>query len=313
MTIVSRLAASIVLVLAGSVASADVVVLKGGAVINLKKPPEVRGNTVLLTRTDGTVLSVRATEIDRGATAAARSSAGPPPPAPSPVPAATLAGAARAAREVPKARVKISDANVSHHEAAAQASGEAAAGEAAPEVDPSLGAGRVEVNEYTQEKSGDALIVRGSLKNPGATPATGVRMTVTAIDSKGQAISSADAGLSGAVIDPSRTVAFSATIPVAGKAAASIRFTPRWTSVAPAAPASGPEGAAAGSAAPAAAVSPAPAAKPTAPPGPPPTPYGRGSLYAPPAGNAPSQAPADGKTGYIPGASNPANQPKPPG
>src|SRR5213594_276060 len=113
MTKVARLAASIVLVLAGSVASGDVVVLKGGAVINLKKPPEVRGNTVLLTRTDGTLLSVRATEIDRSATAAARSAAAAArPPAPTvPAPAATLAAAARAAREVPKARVKISDAD----------------------------------------------------------------------------------------------------------------------------------------------------------------------------------------------------------
>jgi hypothetical protein len=318
MTIVARLAASIVLVLAGSVASADVVVLKGGAVINLKRPPEVRGNTVLLTRTDGTVLSVRATEIDRSATVAARAAAGPPTPPPTPVPAATLAGAARAAREVPKARVKISDADVSHREAAAQASGEAAAGEHAPEVDPSAGAGRVEVGEYTQEKSGDALVVRGTLKNPGATPASGVRMSVTAIDGKGQAIASADAGLSNAVIDPARTVAFSVTIPVGGKPVTSIRFTPRWASAAPAAPASGVAGEAAapaaggGSAAPAAAVSPAPAAKPTAVPGPPPTPYGRGSLYAPSAPNAPSQAPPDGKTGYLPGASNPANQPKPP-
>jgi hypothetical protein len=318
MTIVARMAASIVLVLAGAVASADVIVLKGGAVINLKKPPEVRGNTVLLTRTDGTLLSVRASEIDRGATAAARSTAAAPkPPVAAPAPAATLVEAARATREVPKARVKISDADVSHHEAAAQASGEAAAGEAAPEVDASAGAGRVEVAEYTQEKSGDALVVRGSLKNPGATPAAGVRMSVTAIDTKGQAISSADAGLSNAVIDPSRTVAFSVTIPVGGRVVGSIRFSPRWISSAPAAPASGAEGEssarapAAGSAAPAAAVSPAAAAKPTAP-GPAPTPYGRGNLYAPSAPNAPSQAPADGKTGYLPGASNPANQPKPP-
>jgi hypothetical protein len=318
MTIVARLAASIVLVLAGSVAFADVVVLKGGAVINLKKPPEVRGNTVLLTRTDGTLLSVRATEIDRAATAAARSiAAAPPARAAAPAPAATLAEAARAAREVPKARIKISDADVSHHEAAAQASGEAAVGEAAPEVDASAGAGRVEVADYTQEKSGDAIVVRGTLKNPGATPAAGVRMSVTAIDTKGQAISSADAGLSNAVIDPSRTVAFSVTIPVGGKAVGSIRFSPRWISSAPAAPASGPEAqpgarAPAATSAPAAAVSPAAATKPAAAPGPAPTPYGRGTLYAPSAPNAPSQAPADGKAGYLPGASNPANQPKPP-
>jgi hypothetical protein len=35
-------------------------------------------------------------------------------------------------------------------------------------------------------------------------------------------------------------------------------------------------------------------------------------MYAAPAPNAPSTAPADGKTGYLPGASHPANQPKPP-
>ena len=40
--------------------------------------------------------------------------------------------------------------------------------------------------------------------------------------------------------------------------------------------------------------------------------YGRGTLYAAPVANAPSEAPADGKTGYIPGAASPDNQPKPP-
>ena len=316
MTIVARLAVPIVLVLAGSVAFADVVVLKGGAVINLKKPPEVRGTTVLLTRADGTLLSVRATDIDREATSAARSAAAPAPAA-TPVPPATLAGAARAAREVPKARVKISDADVSHSEAAGQATGEAAAGESGPEVDASAGSGRVEVADYTQEKSGEALVVRGTLRNPGATPATNVRMTVTAIDTKGQAIVSGEAGVSNGVIAPSSTVAFSVTIPVGARPVGSIRFSPRWMSPAAPPPASGPEGsssgaAAAGPAAPAAAASPAALAKPTAPPAPAPTPYGRGNLYAPSAPNAPAQAPADGKTGYLPGASHPANQPKPP-
>jgi hypothetical protein len=315
MTIFARLAAPIVLVLAGSVAVADVVVLKGGAVINLKKPPEVRGSNVLLTRADGTVLSVRAADIDREATSAARSAVAPAPAA-TPAPPATLAGAARAAREVPKARVRISDADVSHSEAAAQATGEAA-GEAGPEVDASAGSGRVEVADYTQEKSGDALVVRGTLRNPGATPAANVRMTVTAIDAKGQAIASAEAGVSNGVIAPSSTVAFSVTIPVGARPVSSIRFSPRWMSAAPAAPASGPEGSSSGAAAaapgvPAPAASPAPAARPTAPPAPAPTPYGRGNLYAPSAPNAPAQAPADGKTGYLPGPSHPANQPKPP-
>jgi hypothetical protein len=295
---------------------ADVIVLKGGAVINLKSPPVRRGNNVILTKTDGTVLSVPVSEIDRAATAATRSAATLPAPAATPVPAATLAGAARAAKEVPKARVRITDADVSHGEAAQQAT-EAAGGDAAAAPDASAGAGRVEVAEYTQEKSGDALVVRGTLKNPGATPAINVRMTVTALDTRGQTITTAEAGVSNGAIDPSRTVAFSVTIPVGSRPVASLRFSPRWVSPALPAPASAsPDAAASGRdrAASSESAAPAPTAAPkaSAPPAPAPTPYGRGSLYAAPAPNAPSQAPADGKTGYLPGASNPANQPKPP-
>ena len=318
--ILGRRAAAILLTfLFAGVLSADVVVLKGGAVISLKSPLVRRGDTVLLTRTDGTLLSVPVSEIDREATASARAKEGPPAPVATPMPAATLAGAARAAREVPKARVRITDADVSHGEAAAaQAEGAAAEGEGEKEADSSSGAGRVEVADYSQEKSGDALVVRGTLRNPGATAAMNVRMTVTAIDSKGQTITSGEAGVSNGVIEPSRTVAFSVTIPVGARPVGSLRFSPRW--VAPPLPDSGasPETDAAArdraAAAAASGAAPAPTAAPkaSAPPPPAPTPYGRGSLYAAPSANAPSQPPADGKTGYLPGASHPSNQPKPP-
>jgi hypothetical protein len=314
-----RAAAILLTFLFAGVLSADVVVLKGGAVISLKSPPVRRGDTVLLTRTDGTLLSVPASEIDREATASARAKEGPPAPAPTPAPAATLAGAARAAREVPRARVRITDADVSHGEAAAaEAEGAAAEGEGEKEADSSTGAGRVEVADYSQEKSGDALVVRGTLRNPGATSAMNVRMTVTAIDSKGQTITSGEAGVSNGVIEPSRTVAFSVTIPVGSRPVGSLRFSPRW--VAPPLPASesspdtdaAARDRAAAAAAPGAAPAPTAAPKASAPPPPAPTPYGRGSLYAAPSANAPSQPPADGKTGYLPGASHPSNQPKPP-
>ena len=320
MTNVARLAAGFAFFLAASNALPEVIVLRGGVVINLKKAPERRGETVLLTRTDGTLLSVPLSEIDRPATAAARSAAAStPPPAPTPAPAATLAGAARAAKEIPKARIRITDADVSHGEAAA-AEAEAARGEAEKEAATSAGAGRVEVAEYTQEKSGDALVVRGTLKNPGATQALNVRMSVTAMDAKGQTIASGEAGVSNGVIEPSRTVAFTVTIPVGNRNVAAIRFSPRWISPSLPAPASGSssEGESGAKAAPATAGSGAAAAapeaspKPSAPPPPAPTPYGRGNLYAAPPANAPSQAPADGKTGYLPGASHPGNQPKPP-
>lgn len=302
--------AILLIFLAAAVGLAEVVVLKGGVVVHLQRPPVRRGNNVLLTRMDGTLLSVPASEIDVAATAAARAV---PPPAPEPPPARppTLVEAARASHEVPKARVRITDSDVSHGERAAQAGN---AEEAQKEKETGVGAGSVEVADYTQEKSGEALIVRGTLRNPGATTAISIRMTVTALDAKGHAIASGDAGLSSVVIEPTKTAAFSITIPVGTKQVASLKFTPHW--VAPAAPSSGPgsEEPASKNAPPAAAPAAAAAPQPTAPPPPPaPTPYGRGSLYAPPAPNAPSEAPKDGKTGYIPGASSPSNQPKPPG
>ena len=299
--------AALVLFFTAVAGLAEVVVLKGGVVIPLQRPAVRRGNNVLLTKTDGTLLSVPASEIDRAATAAVNSAPPPAPPASSiPARPATLAEAARAARDVPKARVRITDANVSHGESSAEP---AAAESAEAAKDAASGSGRIDVADYTQEKSGEALVVRGTLRNPGTTPAMNVRMTVAAIDAKGQVITSGEAGISSATIEPSKTAAFSVTIPVGARPVGSIRFSPRWASpTPPAAPV--PDDPAARDRAPAAAAP--PAARPNEPPPPAPTPYGRGVLYAAPPPSAPSVAPADGKTGYLPGASHPGNQPKPP-
>jgi hypothetical protein len=138
---------------------------------------------------------------------------------------------------------------------------------------------------------------------------------VTALDAKGQTIASGEAGLSSTSIDPSGSVNFSVTIPVGSRVVGSLRFAPRWVAPAPApapaAPGSTDPANRAGSV-PAAPADPAAAAPKSPPPPPAPTPFGRGTLYAPPAPSAPSSPPADGKTGYLPGASHPGNQPKPP-
>lgn len=308
----ARIAAVFVLFLVSVAAVGDVVILRGGVVVQLSRPPVRQGKNMLLTRMDGTLLSVPASEIDAAATAAARNAAPPPPPAVA-GPPATLAEAARATREVPKARVRITDADVSHGEAAARTltdEGEVAQKEAAA----AAGSGRVEVADYSQEKSGEALVVRGALRNPGATPAINVRMSVTALDAKGATIASGEAGVSNSVIDPAGSVNFSVTIPIGSKVVGSLRFAPRW--VAPAAPAApAAPGAEDPAARPPASAAPAPAAADaprSSPPSPAPTPFGRGTLYAAPAPSAPSQPPADGKSGYLPGASHPGNQPKPP-
>jgi hypothetical protein len=282
-------------VLAGSAAFAlagEVVVLKGGTVVELKQPWVRRGNTAYLTRADGTLLSVPVDEIDREATAAAAArKAAPPDPSPVAPVAETPAEAVRSNKDVPKARVRITDADVSH-----PLELEPAAGEEKKDAGP--GNARVEVADYAQEKNGAALIVKGTLRNPGQGPAEGVRMSVSAIDEKGQPIDGAFATLSKGTVEAGQTVDFSASMNVGDRNVASLRFAPQWNAPKPPPSAAPPPGAAASGAA--------------APPAPVPTPFGRGTLFAAPAPSGTTQAPADGKTGYIPGPANPDQQPKPP-
>jgi hypothetical protein len=276
---------------------ADVVVLKGGTVVTLKQPMVRRGNTIYLTRADGTLLSVPASEIDRDATAAANHAAAAAPAAPATASASTPAEAARAAVDStsPKAKVRITDADVSHPLEYENQEG------AKDEAAPAAGGGpRVEVADYTQEQKGEQLVVKGTLRNPGQGLAEGVRMTVTAMDEKSQSIDGAGATLSKGSIGSGQSVDFMVTLNIGQKTVAGLRFAPQWTPPKPPpAPAAAPGSAASGAA-------------PNAPPRPQPTPYGRGSLYAAPVASAPSQAPADGKTGYIPGAASSDQQPKPP-
>ena len=279
-----------------SFAAADVVVLQGGARVELQKPYTRQGNLVLLTSTDGTLLSVRASDIDWKATAAAKAARGPARPAPAVVPPPeSPAQAAKSGREGPKARVKLTDADVSH-----AAGEEATDSEEKPKKEESRPAtAKLDVIDYSQEKSGANLVVRGSMRNSGATPAVNAHMTVTALDEKGERIGSGEASLSNGLVASGATVAFTASIPVGEKFVGTLRFAPQWISPAPPAPAP---------AAPAAGRQGISGAAPT----PVPTPYGLGTLYAAPASSAPTTAPADGKTGYIPGMSSPENQPKPP-
>ncbi len=280
----------------------DVVVLKGGTVISLKQPVVRRGNTAYITRADGTLLSVPSSEIDRDATAAANAAA------PAPVPkeaqaASTPAGAVRETKEGPKARVRITDADVSHPlEMEAGTAADKDKDKDKDKKDQGPGSPKVEVADYTQEKNGASLVLKGTVRNVGQGAAENVRMTVTAIDEKGQSIDGANANLSKGTVDSGTSVEFNASLNVGDKTIASLRFQPQWTSPPPPAPPPPRPGTAAAAAAAAA----------NKPPAPRPTPYGRGALYAAPVANAPSEAPADGHTGYIPGASHPDNQPKPP-
>ena len=293
----------LLLAAAASLRAADVVVLKGGSRIELKKPPVRQGAVVLLTRSDGTLLSVSAADIDWRATASA--SAAGRGPAPAPVvaaPAETPAEAARSGRPGAKAKVKLTDADVSHTGEVENASGE----KEKKEGETRSAAARLEVADYSQEKSETDLVVHGSLRNSGGVPASNARMSVMALDEKGEKIASGDASISSNSIEPGATVSFSAKIPIGEKTAVAIRFTPQWLAPAPPAPAPTP---APRAVAPASGRAPSPAGQN---PEPRPTPYGLGTLYAAPVPSASETPPEDGTTGYLPGVSSPENQPKPP-
>lgn len=280
---------------AAAASLADVVVLKGGAVIPLKQPVVRRGNTAYITRADGTLLSVPASEIDRDATAAANRPA-PAAKAPAaPPPATNAADAARNARGGQKASVRITDADVSHPLDLGNPEGDK------EKKEETSGGARVEVGDYTREKSGGTLVVKGSLRNPGQGPAENVRLSVSALDEKAQAIDAANATLSKGTVDSGSTIEFTASLNVGEKPVISLKFQPQWTTPKP------PPAPAARAAAPGAAE-----AEAAQVPAPRPTPYGRGTLYAAPIANASTEPPADSHTGYLPGVSNPDNQPKPP-
>ena len=288
--------------------ASDVVVLKGGTKIALKGPWVQQGSNALLTRPDGTLLSVPLSEIDQKATAAARKAV--PKVSSIEAPPQTPAEAVRLNREGPRAKVRLTDADVSHDSVQPEmgAPGERKA------ADTAKGGARLDVAGYDQSKSGANLLLRGSLRNFGGTAATNARMSVTALDENGDLIGTGEASLSKGSLEPFETVAFTAAIPVADKVVAALRFAPQWIAAPP--PATPAETAAAAKAAAGAApaagagVSAAPTGQPPAPVV---TPYGQGVLYAPPAASSPMTPPTDGKTtGYIPGASDPASQPKPP-
>jgi thiol-disulfide isomerase/thioredoxin len=159
MRIVGRVIASafFLTVSAFGLPAGEVVVLQGGARIELQKPPVRQGNVVLLTRSDGLLLSVHAADIDWKATAAARDTARAPAKEEAAVqaPPERPAQAKRAGRDGPKVRLKLTDADVAHVAEEEPVPGEK--GKKGSEA--RSGVARLKVAEYAQEKVGGKPIL----------------------------------------------------------------------------------------------------------------------------------------------------------
>jgi len=297
------------LLFAAAAASAnEIVVLKGGKSLELSKPYVVRGSQAVMTLKDGTVVSVAAADIDLAATKEARR---PPRIAQAaPVAASTPVEAAKAQKNNPKARVKIGDEDVNHTLEGAEPE-EAAPEEGAP-ASEAEGEAKLEVVDFDQRPSGNAVAVKGTLRNSGKTPSSNIALSIAATDDAGKVVASAMASVSAGSLDSGAAATFTASLPMTAKAA-TLRFTPRWTSPAPApsagsAPAAGTNTTPAGTAV--AVPKTAPSAPKTAP-----APEKKEPTYkpqpdwAPPAANVP-MVPTD--SGYISGVHEETPPPPPP-
>ena len=292
---------------AAALSANEIVVLKGGKSLELAKPYVLRGSQAVMTLKDGTVVAVAAADIDLAATRAARRP--PKAAAEAPVAATTPVEAAKAQQKNPKAKVKIGDEDVSHTIEGADT--EEAAPEDAAAADTSGGDAKLEVVDFDQRPSGNAVAVKGTLRNSGKVPASNVALSIAAMDDAGKVVASAMASVSAGSLDAGAAATFTANLPMTAKAA-TLRFTPRWSSPAPAprpdtsgtaatGPGASPGGTATAAPAPKTAPPPAPEKKePTYKPQP---------DWAPPAANAPL-VPTD--SGYIPGVHEETPPPPPP-
>ncbi len=303
----SLLVLGLVSLTAGPLA-ADKVVLRDGRTLDTKKPPEFRGRQAVLVLTDGKLVSIPASEIDTGKTAAAAAKAAEAAkrPAPTPVVARppSLVDAANATRDGKKASVVLTDQDV-------------AGGYLEPgEEKKAAGAGRVIVSNVSAKKAASGTTVTGSVQNVGESPVEGVGVTIELVGENGKTVASSFGQLSADALAPGEKATFSAQMDTEATAQ-NVRVSPRWR-----APGAGSDrgevdpASSAGSVRPGIGRRPLPPSRlpaPTAAPTPAPTPAPvlRSPDMPAPAPNAPVGAPAKPGGSYVPQPSS--NQPKPPG
>jgi hypothetical protein len=169
----SRLARSAVAALVAaavcSPVAADWLLTRDGQRLETRGPWQVEGKLVVFTRTNGTLSSLRLSEVDLEASRAATAAASAPAPAPAP---------AKGAAKRPKPVLVLTDADVGHvlpEQAAA----------AAPAEDSSET--KLAVASWSEINEPDSFDVQifGTLRNGAGEPATDIALTVRLLDAAG--------------------------------------------------------------------------------------------------------------------------------
>jgi hypothetical protein len=202
------------LLLPGAAAS-DWLVTREGARVETRGPWQVKGKLVVFTQPDGTLASLRVSQVDLDASAQATKNA---------VEEAAAAEAIKASQTAEpvkkKSRIVLTDADFAKKpEAPAAADGEGE--DKSQAVSPQGREGDAErktpvvVSTWRQAErtEGDGIDVFGVLQNTGNALATGVALTVELYNDTGERVGSAVASLSAPGIRPGGSITFRAAFP----------------------------------------------------------------------------------------------------
>lgn len=217
-------------------AEAAEVVLKDGSRIPVARPYVTKGTMAVLTRPDGSVVSLPLSEIDVEKSAA--SAAAPPPaakaPTPPPVPAKPMTPAdAAKIKGARKATVVLTDDDV----APGTPSASGGKGE--------KGEGEVSIGAVQAVRSKTGYTVNGTVVNSGGGPVQGVSVSIELVGEENKTITTAFGRVAQPTLGPGESAAFDAEIPSAVEAK-NFRYVPRWQVRIPVKPATDGQSAQAG-------------------------------------------------------------------
>ena len=187
---------------AGSALGADVV-LKDGQSIATAKPYAVKGKMAILTRTDGSLVSIPVADIDLEKTAAAAKVVPAAPVAeapPAPKKPATPAEAAKA-RPGKRASVVLTDADVRSSTAAPD-------GEKADKP----GGGEVTMGPTSETRTKTGYSISGSVVNSGKGDVSGVAVTIEAVGEENRTLQSTFGRLAKDKLAPGEKATFTAEV-----------------------------------------------------------------------------------------------------
>ena len=202
-------------------AAADWLVTRAGGRIETRGPWQVKGKLVVFTLPDGSLASLRLSEVDLPASREQAKAA---------------AAAPKKAEAPPRKRISVTDKDLHRGEPAAPA-GDAAAGTA--QNGASKDAAKPEGKEAGKEnQSGLAVasweradgeghaVVRGRVRNDGTAAATDISLTVHIFDDAGTRLATTQGSLSATVLMPGQEAVFTADFPEV-TTFASVKFEPK--------------------------------------------------------------------------------------